>query len=601
MNIEETLTSGLMDVIPHQVWTATPDGNLDYFNEQWFNYSKWSYQESKGSGWARAIHPDDLPDLVVTWTKALQTLEPYRVSARILRHDNTYRWHTIHALAVKGEKNEVLRWVGTNTDIHDQKLLEEKLNINANELTIAHYEEKQAKERAFDLNNELLQTQNALETFNQELEQRVIDRTSELEKARKEITRQRDKLRRFFMEAPAGICILEGPELRFELANSTYQQLLPERDILKRPIFEALPELIGTPIEDALKSVYTTGKTFYGNEIHIPVMKHTNGPIENRYFNFVYQARHDEDGNVDGVMAFVFEVTMQVNSKKNLELLYQEIAATNEELQSAYEEIQTTNEELQSANEEIQTSNEELEETNQQLSRTNNDLDNFIYTASHDLKAPISNIEGLVIALTESLQGVPNCGEDTLHLLSFIETSVERFKKTIKDLTDISRIQKDNDQDQDLVPITEVLDEVLLDLTFIIKSSDARIILDVEKFPCVFSSRKNLRSVIYNLLSNSIKYRHPDRNPEIHLACDEDDVYTIISVKDNGLGIDIKKEHKLFAMFGRLHNHVEGTGVGLYMVKKIIENAGGKIEVESEVDKGSTFKVYFKKDKKIDS
>ena len=221
MNIEETLTSGLMDVIPHQVWTATPDGNLDYFNEQWYKYSQWTFEESKGTGWAKSIHPEDLQGLVVLWTQSLQTLEPYRVNARVLRYDNTYRWHVIHALAVKDSDGKLLRWVGTNTDVHEEKLLEERLNIIAKELTLSHYDEKQAKEKAFDLNSELLTTKELLETLNNDLEIRISERTSDLVKAQSGIKLEKDRLERFFMQAPIGICILDGFKFNLRTCKST--------------------------------------------------------------------------------------------------------------------------------------------------------------------------------------------------------------------------------------------------------------------------------------------------------------------------------------------------------------------------------------------
>ncbi len=581
INIEETLNSGLMDVIPHQVWTAKPDGSLDYFNEQWYKYSHWTYDESKGQGWAGAIHPEDLPALVILWTHSLKTFEPYRVNARILKHDHTYRWHVIHALPVKDNNGNLLRWVGTNTDIHEEKLLEERLNNVAKELTISHYEEKQAKEKAFDLNSELLATKQLLESLNNDLEIKVTERTVELLQAQSGIKRVKDKLERFFMQAPAGICVLDGPELVFELVNPLYQQLLPGRDLMNKPILEALPEIREQDIYQILKQVQESGQPFEGKEIHVPLTNHINNNLEDRYFNFIYHPRRDDNGIVDGVLAFVFEVTAQVKTKKELESLYQELATSNEELQTAHEELRTTI--------------EELEETNQQLITINNDLDNFIYTASHDLKAPISNIEGLVTALQENLN--QNEKDDTSNmLLGFIETSVDRFKKTIEDLTDISRIQKASEQEMNVVIVHEIIDEVLLDLSTSVRKSNALINIDVDHCDSIFTSRKNIRSIIYNLLSNSIKYSHPERRPEITIECGHEDNFQTITVKDNGLGIDMSKKNKLFAMFGRLHNHVEGTGVGLYMVKKIVENAGGKIEVESEIDKGSAFKVYFRKE-----
>nr|WP_246853552.1 ATP-binding protein [Rufibacter aurantiacus] len=99
---------------------------------------------------------------------------------------------------------------------------------------------------------------------------------------------------------------------------------------------------------------------------------------------------------------------------------------------------------------------------------------------------------------------------------------------------------------------------------------------------------------MYNFISNAIKYRSPQRTPLIRITSKKEGDFCVLTVEDNGLGIDASQQDKLFAMFQRLHDHVEGTGIGLYIVKKIIDNSGGKIEVESEKGKGSTFKVSFK-------
>ena len=109
-------------------------------------------------------------------------------------------------------------------------------------------------------------------------------------------------------------------------------------------------------------------------------------------------------------------------------------------------------------------------------------------------------------------------------------------------------------------------------------------------------SAKNLRSVVYNLLSNALKYRHPERAPAVRLSYQAIGDYQVLAVQDNGLGLDLAQgQERLFAMFQRLHTHVEGTGLGLYMVKRMVENAGGRIEVQSQLGKGTTFSVYFPK------
>jgi signal transduction histidine kinase len=99
---------------------------------------------------------------------------------------------------------------------------------------------------------------------------------------------------------------------------------------------------------------------------------------------------------------------------------------------------------------------------------------------------------------------------------------------------------------------------------------------------------------LYNLLSNAIKFRSPARPCHIQLKTYLEGSYLILSIQDNGLGLSERKLKRLFTMFKRFHNHVEGTGIGLYITKRMIENTGGKIEVQSTEDQGTEFKVYFK-------
>jgi signal transduction histidine kinase len=127
-----------------------------------------------------------------------------------------------------------------------------------------------------------------------------------------------------------------------------------------------------------------------------------------------------------------------------------------------------------------------------------------------------------------------------------------------------------------------------------IASSGATITTDFSQVNTLHFSKKNLRSVVYNLLSNAVKYRYKNRASEIFLKTEKQNKYIVLSIADNGLGIHKHGKEKVFTMFKRFHDHVEGTGIGLYIVKRIMDNAGGKIEVESEVGKGTTFRMYFK-------
>ncbi len=238
---------------------------------------------------------------------------------------------------------------------------------------------------------------------------------------------------------------------------------------------------------------------------------------------------------------------------------------------------------------------ETLKKRNELLERTNNDLDNFIYTASHDLKAPISNIEGLLQALLRTLPPESMATERPQRITYLMQESVERFKRTIANLTEVVRLQKEYGAEASLVDLSEVVREVLLDLEPMIQHAGAQVEVNIADCPEIRFSAKNLRSVLYNLLSNGIKYRSPERMLQMQIHCVSTPEYYVLTVRDNGLGLEPGQVDKLFSMFKRFHDHVEGSGIGLYMIKRMVENAGGRIAVESRLGEGATFRVYFRR------
>ncbi|WP_114791123.1 PAS domain-containing protein [Niabella yanshanensis] len=152
----------------------------------------------------------------------------------------------------------------------------------------------------------------------------VLENTSQVRQREKVLTaklavqRERDRLQEFLMQAPAGICILQGESFIYELVNPLYQQLFPGRELLGKPLLEALPEIKDTPIIGILQEVFTTGKPFEASELLVPLARTPDGPIEDRYFNFIYRARQDENGYPDGILVFVIEVTSMMLIQQQL-------------------------------------------------------------------------------------------------------------------------------------------------------------------------------------------------------------------------------------------------------------------------------------------
>jgi two-component system, sensor histidine kinase len=156
----------------------------------------------------------------------------------------------------------------------------------------------------------------ALQELSRKLEDRVEQRTQELRVAQGEAERQSLRLNSLFMQAPAAICILDGPDLVYELVNPEYAALFPERELLGKPILEALPEIKDNKVYRTFREVYETGITHEENEMLIPFVRPENGAMENRYFRYIQQARYNDQEQVNGVVVFALEVTEQVRARK---------------------------------------------------------------------------------------------------------------------------------------------------------------------------------------------------------------------------------------------------------------------------------------------
>ena len=556
-------------------------------------------------------------------------------------------------------------------------------------------EELQASNKEFlTTNAALAESEQALHTFNQELEARVSARTQDARAARAEAEQQRAQLQRVFEQAPVAICVFRGPAYVLEIVNPPMARMLgrSQGELVGRPFFEAVPEMQAQGLRALLDDVQRTGVPFVAQEQLIHLAHHQAGELA--YFNFVYQPLHNEAGQPAGITCIATEVTEQVLARQATEAAAQRLrlltdalpvlisyvdrdqryrfannayrrwfghdpdamvgcsvveiigpdayaaaqgyvgrALAGERLEfearmpyradfvrhihtdyipdvqqgevrgfyalvtditeqvEARQRVQELNNELAATNEQMLANNEELRATNDRLSHTNVDLDTFVYTASHDLKAPIANIEGLLLALAEQLPAAVRHDPDITHLLGLMSGSVTRFQRTLEHLTDVGQLQQAHTEPTQAVDLVALAETVRLDLAPALVAAGGSLVLDLDACPTVRFSPKNLRSILYNLLSNGIKYAAPDRLPRVVLraACTGGQVR--LEVHDNGLGLSEEQQSKLFVMFRRLHTHVEGTGVGLYMVRRIVENAGGSIQVASQPGIGTTFTV----------
>lgn len=229
----------------------------------------------------------------------------------------------------------------------------------------------------------------------------------------------------------------------------------------------------------------------------------------------------------------------------------------------------------------------ELDRTNKNLLAVNSDLDNFVHAASHDLLGPLSNIE-LSIGVLFDLQ---ISGDERKKLIEIIKSSFKRFHLLVAELGTIGKIESGMSVKED-INLNELIEEIEDSIENRILYSRATIRKEVGNMKIYFS-KKNLRSIIYNLITNAIKFRNPDRPPDILITAKSENGFSVLTIKDNGIGMAPVEFEKIFDMYGRINENIEGQGIGLFLTRKIINAAGGKILIESEPGKGSTFTVYF--------
>jgi signal transduction histidine kinase len=278
----------------------------------------------------------------------------------------------------------------------------------------------------------------------------------------------------------------------------------------------------------------------------------------------------------------------EVNAE--LQDLYHEVSEQNEKIKAQAHKLTESNKSISDLNRSLELivaeKTLELRTTNEELVKHNNELLQFSYTVSHNLRGPVARLLGL--------SDLARAEENLVHARRWIDLmskTASDLDTIIKDLNKVLDLRNDPDQYLEMVDLeTEWQQSVSLLQDSLMGNEE--IVANFNALPQIITVRAMLQSTLYNLLSNAIKFRSPERNLRVVATSRAVDGKAVIEVMDNGLGFDTRlHKEKIFKLYKRFHSHVEGRGIGLYLIKAQIEVLHGSIEVESELDHGSLFRV----------
>jgi PAS domain S-box-containing protein len=368
-----------------------------------------------------------------------------------------------------------------------------------------------------------------------------ISPRKELEKILRE---NEERLQLIFAQAPVGVCVLRGRNLVYELVNPHYQEILPNRDLLGRPLREAIPE-VSPAVLDILHGVLDTGQAFAATEFLIPLDQNRDGNLEDCWFNFVYHPLLDRQGEVSGVVAIAVDVSSHVRARW-------------------------------------------------ELLRANRELEEFAYVSSHDLQEPLRMVNIYTQLLMRDLQ--PVLSGTTIGFAEEVQRGVARMERLLKDLLNFSRIvaaESAPEEPESLADLNLSVREAVQTMQGRIDEAGATVSMDTQ--PTVHGDQAQITQVFQNLISNALKYRKPGRPPVIEVVSCPQGSDACIAIRDNGIGFEQAQSERIFGLFKRLHkDEYPGTGLGLAICKRIVERHGGRIWAESSPDNGAAFFLAFK-------
>ena len=474
----------LANSMPEIVWVSGEDGGHEFINTKAVEYSGLSNNELLKEGWKKFVHPDDLNDCHDQLQKFRKNGEPFEMEYRLLRKDGTYRWFSSRTVPLKIENGEVTKFMGSAIDIHEQKLLVEKLEQKAEEL------------------------------------QQITEAIPQL----------------VWTTEP------NGKDSYFNRRWYEYTGLSMEESRSNGWLLAVHPDdLIGT--ERQWERSLITGEPF-SNEYRC---RKEDGTF--RWFVARAVPLRDAQGNIIRWFG-----TCTDNHDQKLQ-------------------------------------RDELNKKNQKLFQINHYLDEFVHAVAHDLRSPVA---GLKLSF-ELLNQVEESKKEKI--MKGCKTYLDRLDNTLQGLVQLIEVQEDPSlTHREILDLPQMIDQVVEDLQQKLQAAGASIKYGNFEWNSIRYPKPYLYNILRNIFRYALRFRHPDQELEFKVGSKmADNGFMVIEIKENGQGLDLEKDLKnLFKPFSHINKGSDRKGMGLAIVKHMVEKNGGKIEVKSSKGKGSRFRIFLK-------
>ena len=550
---EEELRA-LANSMPLLTWMAEANGDIFWYNQRWYEYTDTTLDEMHGWGWEKVHHPDYLSRVKDMWRAALASGQPFEDTFPLRGADGVYRWFLTRATPLRDVDGNITRWFGTNTDVDDVRRTQEALREETRILELLH-ETGSAIGSELDL---------------EKLVQTVTDAATELSGA---------KFGAFFYNAISEkgealvLYTLSGaPRSAFEKFG------LPRNTAVFNPTFRN---------EGVVRSDDITQDPRYGKMAphhgmpsgHLPVRSYLAVSVVSRSgetLGGLFFGHPEPNVFTERTERLVVGIAAQAAIAIDNAQLYEARKKAQEALEMAHDQLEIR-----------------VAERTARLSDAVAQMEEFSYTVSHDLRAPLRGMQAYSRALLEDCGDILAAKPMAIEYLQRIADNATRLDKMALDVLTFSRVTR-GELRLERVNLDKLVRELVQHYATM-QASEADIQIDT--LADVLGHEPSITQIMSNLLTNAIKFVTPGTVPKIHVWTESSEDLVRIWVKDNGVGIDPKYQHRLFRMFERIHPEANyhGTGVGLAVVRKAAERMNGIVGIESDGQTGSSFWVQLQK------